>query len=332
MRAPRLVRLLLLLQSRGRLTAAQLAAELEVSERTVYRDLADLGGPGVPVVGERGAGGGYRLLDGYRTNLTGLKDDEAEALLLTGAAAPLAEVGLGVQLAAARLKLLAAVPASLREVAVRAEQRFHLDPTGWARATERDEGRLAAVADAVWRDRRLRLVHRLLNGPTTERTVDPLGLVHKTGTWYLVAVAGAAPRVYRVERIVAATPMDEPAARPPGFDLVAYWRQWEAAYAASLPVYRARVRLGPAAHRYRDAFGRFSPRSDEEEGVDGDGWVTQTLVFDDLRMAVSAMLALAPEVEVLAPEELRRELAATARRVVGWCVPVPEWELVKSGE
>jgi predicted DNA-binding transcriptional regulator YafY len=315
MRAPRLVRLLLLLQSRGRLTAAQLAAELEVSERTVYRDLADLGGAGVPVVGERGAGGGYHLLDGYRTNLTGLTPDEAEALLLTGAAAPLAAVGLGAHLAAARLKLLAAVPTPLREIAVRAEQRFHLDPSGWAHAMAADEGRLAEVAAAVWHDRRLRIVHRASDGRVSERTLDPLGLVHKTGNWYLVAARAGEPRVYRVDRIHSARPLAEPAARPAGFDLAAFWARWEAAYAATLPVYRVRAKLGPLARRYRDALGALSPRAVVEDAPDGDGWAYQELVFDDLRTAVAALLALSPEVEVLAPVALRAELAAIAGRV-----------------
>ena len=319
MRAPRLVRLLLLLQARGRMTAAQLAAELEVSERTVYRDLADLGGAGVPIVGERGAGGGYTLLGGYRTNLTGLTPDEAEALLLTGAAAPLAAVGLGTHLAAARLKLLAAVPAPLREVAVRAEQRFHLDPSGWAHAAEPDEGRLAEVADAVWHDRRLRVVHRRSDGRVSERTLDPLGLVHKTGAWYLGAARDGEPRVYRVDRIRAVRKTGAPAERPAGFDLAAFWKRWEAAYAAELPVYRVRVRLGPLARRYRDALGALSPRAAVEEGTDGDGWVRQELVFDDLRVAVAALLALSPEVEVLGPDELRVDLAVVARRVAERC-------------
>src|SRR5512132_3990075 len=141
-RASRLVALLLKLQAHGRLTAAQLAAQLEVSERTVYRDLAELGAAGVPVYGERGEGGGYQLVEGYRTNLTGLTSDEASALLLTGASAPVAQLGLGSLLATTRLKLLAAVPAALREVAMRAEERFLLDPSGWAHARQRDQRHL----------------------------------------------------------------------------------------------------------------------------------------------------------------------------------------------
>lgn len=320
MRAARLVRILLLLQSRGRLTAAHLAAELEVSERTVYRDLADLGAAGVPVVGERGAGGGYVLLDGYRTNLTGLTPEEAEALLLTGAPAPAAAIGLGARLASARLKLLAAVPAALQETAVRAEQRFFLDPTGWAHAVSAAPGPLVEIADAVWRDRRLRIVHRRRNGRISEREVDPLGLVHKTGTWYLVA--GTA-RVYRVERILAAAETGSTADRPAGFDLAGFWATWEADYATGLPVFRVEVRLGPRASAFRDSLGNFAPRSATLLVDEHDGWQRQELVFDDPWMATTALMALAPEVEVIAPDDLRERLGVVARALASRCEPLP---------
>ena len=312
MRSSRLVSLLLLLQARGRLTAAQLARELEVSERTVYRDLADLGAAGVPLYGERGEGGGYQLLDGYRTNLTGLTAEEAGALLLTGAGGAAAELGLGGVMAATRLKLLAAVPAGLRSAATRAEQRFHLDPGTWAHQAARDYGRLRAVASAVWRDRQLRLAYARGDGRTVERTLHPLGLVHKTGTWYLVAADDGAPRVYRVDRVRAARELAAEASRPAGFDLAAFWAVWEAEYAAALPAFRAQVRLGPTAQRYRDALGAIAPRAVEDAAADADGGVRQTLLFDDERVAAAALLALAPEVEVLGPPTLRERLVAVA--------------------
>jgi predicted DNA-binding transcriptional regulator YafY len=204
MRASRLVSLLLLLQARGRLTACELAEALEVSERTIYRDLFELGAAGVPVYGERGKGGGYRLLDGYRTNLTGLTAEEAGALLMSGAPGPAAELGLGSLLAATRLKLLAAVPTALRETATRAEGRFYLDPGGWAHDRARDDRHLKTVARAVWNDGRLEIGYRRPDGQAARRTLDPLGLVHKTGVWYLVAIHDGATRVYRVDRILAA--------------------------------------------------------------------------------------------------------------------------------
>jgi predicted DNA-binding transcriptional regulator YafY len=315
-RASRLLSILLLLQSRGRMTAGELAAELEVSPRTVYRDLDDLGAAGVPVYGERGKGGGYHLLDGYRTNLTGLTAEEAGALLLSGAPAPAAELGLGTLLASTRLKLLAAVPPGLRETATRAEQRFHLDPAGWAHDRARDDRHLHAIARAVWNDRRLQIRYQRPSGSGVPREIDPLGLVHKTGTWYLVAARDGQQRVYRVDRMQDVREMEEPARRPAGFDLVDFWEAWEGEYAASLPTFAARVRLGPAAMRHRDNLGPLAPRGITEHAATGDGWVVQTLLYDDRRVAVSALLALAPEIEVIAPDELRDELLAVARQVL----------------
>jgi predicted DNA-binding transcriptional regulator YafY len=316
MRASRLVSILLLLQARGRLTAAELAEELEVSERTMYRDLFELGAAGVPVYGERGKGGGYRLLDGYRTNLTGLTAEEAGALLMSGAPGPAAELGLGSLLAATRLKLLAAVPPALRETATRAEERFYLDPGGWAHDRARDDRHLRTVARAVWEDRRLEIGYRRPDGKTTRRTLDPLGLVHKTGVWYLVAIHDGVTRVYRVDRILAAQGLQSVSRRPDDFNLATFWGNWEAAYAASLPVFSARVRLGPLAQRHRDDLGALSPRGVAQDPPDSHGWVEQTLLFDDRRVAVAALLALAPEVEIIGPDDLRYDLVDIARQTI----------------
>jgi predicted DNA-binding transcriptional regulator YafY len=313
MRAARLIRIVLLLQTRGHATAEELARELEVSVRTIYRDLTALGAAGVPVYGERGDGGGYRLVGGYRTSLTGLTADETGALLLSGAAAPVVgELGIGGLLAATRLKLLAAVPPGMRGVATRAEQRFHLDPGGWAHARPRSDEHLRTVARAVWEDRVLGLRYRRGDGTVVRRTVHPLGLVHKTGTWYLVAAHRRASRVYRVDRIMRADVHDAPAWRPDDFDLPAFWADWERAYADTLPTFVTVVRLGPRAQRYRDALGALAPRAVDHEATDPDGWTRQTLVFDSHDVAVAALLALAPDVEVLDPRTLREGLAATA--------------------
>jgi predicted DNA-binding transcriptional regulator YafY len=317
MRASRLIRILLLLQTRGAATAGELAAELEVSVRTVYRDLADLGAAGVPVYGERGEGGGYRLVGGYRTSLTGLTSDETGALLLSGAAAPVAgELGIGGLLATTRLKLLAAVPPGMRGVATRAEERFHLDPGGWAHARPRSTEHLQTVARAVWEDRVLRLCY-LPGGRdnVVRRTVHPLGLVHKTGTWYLVASHRQATRVYRVDRVQGATQLDRPTQRPEGFDLPAFWSAWEQEYAEQLPRLAVDVRLGADAQRHRDALGALAPREVAGEREDGDGWIRQTLVFDSPGVARAALLALAPDIDVLAPAEVRADLGRVAHAV-----------------
>lgn len=319
MRASRLVSILLLLQGRGQMTAEALAAELEVSPRTIYRDLDDLSAAGIPLYGERGKGGGYRLLDGYRTNLTGLTTEEASTLLFSGMPEVASELGLGSLLAATRLKLLAAVPPGLRQAATRAEQRFHLDPGGWPHNLARDDRHLKPIAQAVWNDRRLQIAYRLPDGRTVQGLVDPIGLVHKTGSWYLVAIREGLSRVYRVDRVQSTRESEEQAERPPDFDLVAFWERWEADYAAILPTFSAHVRLGPLGQRHRDNLGPLSPRGVTDHGLQADGWVEQTLLFDDRRVAVSALLALAPDVEILAPAELREEMMAVAQAMIDRC-------------
>lgn len=316
MRASRLIRIILLLQARGSATAEALAAELDVSVRTIYRDLTDLGAAGVPVYGERGQGGGYRLVGGFRTSLTGLTTEETSTLLLSGAAAPVVgELGIGGLLAATRLKLLAAVPPGMRGVATRAEQRFHLDPAGWAHTRARPTDHLRTVARAVWEDRMLRLRYQRGDGTIVRRTLHTLGLVHKTGTWYLIAAHRGATRVYRIDRIQQATALDEPAQRPPDFELTDFWSQWQHDYAEGLPTFMARVRLGPAAQRYRESLGALAPRDVRDEIMEPDGWTAQTLTFDTSDVARAALLALAPDIEVLAPGTLRADVADVARRV-----------------
>src|SRR5215831_18193775 len=185
MRASRLVNVLLLLQTRSRMTAAELAEELEVSVRTIYRDVEALAEAGVPIYAERGPHGGVRLVDGYRTRLTGLTDSEAEALFLSGLPGPAAELGLGTVVAAARLKVLAALPPELRTRASRISQRFHLDAPGWFQTSE-SAPHLQTLSEAVWDNRTIEIDYPHEDGPVTRR-LDPLGLVLKAGIWYLVA-------------------------------------------------------------------------------------------------------------------------------------------------
>src|SRR5918992_3756366 len=214
MRASRLVALMLLLQTRGQLTAVELAERLEVSERTVQRDAQALAEAGVPVVSVRGPAGGYRLERGYRTKLTGLDGAEAEALFV----GPAAELGLGRELAAARLKLLASLPAELQERAGRAAQLFHVDMRGWFREEDRVPN-LPVIAGALWRGRRLDIRYREGQNVVARR-LDPLGLILKAGVWDLLAQRRGEERVYRVSRIVSARERAEPAPpRPPDFDL-----------------------------------------------------------------------------------------------------------------
>jgi predicted DNA-binding transcriptional regulator YafY len=296
MRASRLVSFLLVLQTRGQLTAADLAERLEVSERTVQRDAQALAAAGVPIVSMRGPAGGYRLERGYRTKLTGLDATEAEALFV----GPAAELGLGRELAGARLKILASLPDEVQERASRAAQLFHVDTRGWFREEDRAPT-LPVIAGALWRDRRLDMRYREGTNVVTRR-LDPLGLVLKAGVWYLLARRRGEERVYRVSRIVSARERAEPCTRPPEFDLAAAWAAHSEAFELSRPQVEVTLRVDRSQLRYL-----------REVLVVEDGErPTVVARFEGLGQAFHGLLAYGPEVEVLAPEELRARVARSA--------------------
>ena len=329
MRAGRLLSLVLLLQNRGRMTAEELAEELGVSVRTVYRDIESLSGAGIPVYGDAGHRGGYQLLDGYRTRLTGLHADEAESLFLAGLPGAAADLGLGEVLAAAQLKLTAALPAPLRDRSGRIRERFHLDALGWYREQDSPPG-LAELADAVWNQHRIRVrYHRWAAPQEVERELDPYGLVLKAGVWYLVAaVAGAeqAVRTYRVSQILRLEVVAETGfERPAGFDLAAFWRDYLEAYDARRLRLQASVRIAPAMlSSLPDRLDAALVRAVQASAgpPDAEGWVTATIPLESVELAVPTLLSLGADVEVLAPEELRRSVAETAAAVLARYRPV----------
>lgn len=281
------------------MTAAQLAEELQVSVRTVYRDVEALGAAGVPLYGDAGHAGGYRLLDGYRTRLTGLTADEAEALFLAGAPGPAAELGLGSVLAAAQLKVRAALPPELRAHADRISGRFHLDAPGWY-ADDAETPYLPAVADAVWNSRVLHVLYRRWAEPTdVERRLEPYGLVLKAGRWYVVA--GPGPRTFRVDQILELASRGEEFARPDGFDLAAYWAGYQRAFHERLYRGEALVRLAPGVRLPRAVDGR----------VDDDGWTLARVPIESVAHAQAEFLRLGADIEVLKPPELRERIART---------------------
>ena len=298
MRATRLVSLLLLLQTRGLLTAAELAERLEVSVRTVHRDVESLAAAGVPVEAVRGPAGGYRLAGGYRTRLTGLTADEAEALFAAGMPGPAAELGLGGELATARLKVLAALPAELQERATAASRLFHLDTRGWFRAGDRVP-HLPAIAEAVWHRRRVRLRYR--EGPrTVQRTIDPLGLVLKGGAWYLVARRSVGMRVYRVSRVAGVRALEQRCEPPAGFELVEFWDEWSRAFEQGRPRVEVIVRISADVRRHLG----------DDQRVEADGRVV--VGFESLDVAYRELLRFGADAEVLEPRELRERIAQTA--------------------
>ncbi|QNS06644.1 helix-turn-helix transcriptional regulator [Streptomyces xanthii] len=329
MRAARLIKMVLLLQSRPAMTAAELARELEVSERTVTRDAQALSEAGVPVYADRGRAGGYRLIGGYRTRLTGLARGEAEALFLSGVPGALRDMGLEDAASAARLKVSAALLPSLRDASRTAAQRFHLDAPNWFHEPRTPE-LLPAVAEAVWGDRVLRVAYRRGSadcGPAlVERELEPYGLVLKAGVWYLAARvrggSGGGFRVYRLDRIDAVEPVEagsgggESFVRDEEFDLPAFWAERAEQFARALLRAEVVVRLTEAGVRRlpqvtdgaaaREAVAAAGP-------ADGAGLVTVTLAVESEEVAFTQLLALGPDAEVVAPAGLRERLGQAAR-------------------
>lgn len=310
MRASRLLSIQMLLQTRGRMSARALAEALEVSIRTLHRDIDELSAAGVPVYAERGRAGGFQLLPGWKTSLTGLTASEAQAVFLSGLAGPAAELGLADDVERAQLKLLAALPAPWRDEAQRTSSRLHLDPIDWYRETE-PLPQLQRVAAAVWEERQLAIRYESWR-QTARRTVHPLGLVLKAGAWYLVAAIDQQPRTYRVSNILEAELLDAPARRPPRFDLAACWResvqrfeselyQGQAQVLATARGLKALAQLGSAVAQAV----RAAPATRRE-----DGRTRLSIPTESAEHAVGQLLRLAPEVELVAPPSLRRLMQA----------------------
>jgi len=289
-------------------TAERLAEQLEVSVRTVYRDVAALQAAGVPLWTESGPGGGIRLLDGWQSKLSGMTGVETSALMLLGVPGLAADLGLGEQTAAAEAKLLGAMPLPLRAGAELWRSRLHVDAPGWfGRAANAPH--LATVARAVLDGRRVRIGYRR-GGREVTRTLDPLGLVAKAGIWYLVAAHRGAALSFRVSRVEAAVVLDGDARRPDDFDLAAWWARSAAEFDRSLLRYPCRVRLAPAAWRSLPAVigpeaARVTPGP-----ADADGWVEAGLLLESEEVAVHQLTALGAGVEVLEPASLRAGLRA----------------------
>lgn len=316
MRADRLLSILLLLQSRRRITARELAQRLEVSERTILRDMDSLSGSGIPVVAGRGKGGGWSLLDDYQTKLTGLSPAEIQSLFLGRPARLMADLGLKRESEAALLKLEASLPARVREHAELARQRILIDPRGWRDASESIPC-LPVLLDAIWRGKQVRFRYARELAEPAERTGDPLGLVAKGSTWYLVADVSGETKTYRVSRMREATTLDQPAILPPDFDLAAYWERSAAEFRDKLPRYYAIFLANPSVMRWV----RYRGWRLEEEMPEGDR-VRMRLRFDIEEEAVQFALSFGGNVEVIEPHALREKVLAGARAILGVGLPV----------
>ncbi|MEV3959619.1 YafY family protein [Nocardia sp. NPDC050193] len=313
-RASRLLSIVLLLQTRGRMTAKQLARELEVSVRTVYRDMESLSAAGIPLYGEAGYDGGYRLLDGYQTRLTGMTADEAGALWLSGLPGPAADLGLGAALATAQRKLLAALPEPFRASTGRIAQRVRLDTAGWYTLPE-DLPHLPAVVEAVWNQRRLHIGYRRWAEPRqVRRTLDPYGLVLKSGRWYLVAAAGKSIRTYRVSQIHPVRTLDDTFERPIDFDLDQYWQDY-------LELFDTRRRQGTATVRMSPSvLDRLDHLLDPDlvravydtARIEPDGWSIVEIPLETIEHTAGLLLRLGTDAEVLGPLTLRQYMGEVA--------------------
>ena len=315
MRASRLLSILMALQAQGMRTATSLAEELEVSVRTIYRDVDALSASGVPIYAERGAGGGFRLLDGYRTRLTGMTLPEAQALLFTGLPGPATQLGLADAHFASRLKLLASLPAPLREEAVRIGARFHLDATSWnPEAASLDL--LPELARAVWEQQAAVIDYQSWTKASARR-VEPLGLVLKAGTWYLIARTTGKPLTYRLSAIRSVVVAEASFQRDPSFDLAAHWREASEAFTARLEKDWARLRVrrrcvGRLRHISASVARRLNILGPAAAST---AWLDVRIPIESIAHATAELLKFGPDLEVIEPAELRAALRRATREM-----------------
>ena len=315
MRASRLLSLLMLLQSRGRVSATALAEALEVSVRTIHRDVDELSAAGVPIWADRGRLGGFQLQPGWRTRVDGLTAPEAQAMFLGGLPGPAAELGLGEAMASAQLKLLAALPDGWREDARRVSARFHLDPIDWYRGPSATD-HLPAIAHAVWSERRVAMRYESWKGEVARR-VDPLGLVLKAGVWYLAAQVASGVRTYRLSNILELQPTDEAFERPPAFDLAAWWQASTKRFEKELAVDTAQLRVTATGLKaLRDLGASVAQAAEASADVpDEQGWRRVKIPIESIEHAAAQVLRLGAQAEVLRPAALRRAVLERASAI-----------------
>ena len=318
MRADRLLSIMMLLQSRGKMTAKALSEELEVSERTIYRDMTALSTAGVPVYCERGPGGGCSLVESYRTDLTGLSSDEIRALFMLSIPAPLVELGVGQELKTALLKLTAALPDRGRLEERKTRQRIHLDSKWWNQPNEPPRA-LYVIQQALWQDRKLSISYRTLKEKLVQRIVMPLGLVAKANVWHLVWRDESRIDALKVSDMESAEMTSEGFVRPPGFDLAAFWKKWCIEYETIRPVYPIRVRISPQlAPYFPRRYGKeLASIVDRSLAQDPYGWIDLELTFEHFFEARDHALSWGGGAEVIAPTALRESVLDFARQILG---------------
>ena len=312
MRADRLLSIVLLLQAHQQMTSRDLASRLEVSERTIHRDMDALSGAGIPVVAARGSGGGWSLLGEYRTDLTGLTETEIQSLFVTKPAKLLADLRLEKAADGALLKLLACLPATFRQGVDRARQRIHVDVSGWSRREEAVPF-LPILQEALWLERYVQITYeRGEHGEQVQRVIAPFGLVAKGSVWYLVGAVDGHVRSYRVSRIAQAEILNERTVVPEDFDLAQYWEQSSSAFKATVPNFVATFWVSPEIWQRLWFAGRFA-RVTETEEVDSRGWRKAVIGFDVEEMACEYAVSFGPYLEVIEPASLREKVITMAQ-------------------
>lgn len=314
MRADRLMNIMILLQSRGKMTAKQLAHELEVSDRTILRDMDALSNAGIPIVADRGKEGGWSLLDNFRSKLSGLNIDDIKSLFLFPSGKLLEDLGLNIQALDTRQKLLAAIPGTFRDEAQAMWERIHIDSSTWRQSKEKVHA-LKTVQQAVWESKKLKIYYEQADGEQKERLIEPLGLVAKGNRWYLVALRNGELRNYRVSRIHTAKVENETFRRPFDFNLADYWEQSKKEFIQNLPQYDVQVELHPAIIKRINFTGKFV-QFIKTENPNGDKWIPATLRFNDKQEAIEFILGFSNKIKVISPKDLPNEVVSSAISVI----------------
>ncbi|MET3728163.1 putative DNA-binding transcriptional regulator YafY [Fictibacillus halophilus] len=302
MRADRLISILLLLQNHGKMTTKALAQELEVTERTIHRDMEALSVAGIPVLAERGKHGGWRLVDQYRTRLTGLKDSELKTLFLSPSFQLLSDLGITKDWKEARQKLLAALPNTLQSQADHLWNRIHIDTDPWKQSSQEITA-LSLLQQALWEERKIRITYEKANKETSERIVEPLGLVAKGRTWYLIAVANKDIKNFRVSRIKYVELTNDLFARPTNFQLADYWTESKQNFVQSLPVFEVDVEASPAIIQRLSFSGRFA-QVVSKGSPNENGWFPVKLTFDTKQEAASYIIGFGDQMKIISPSSL----------------------------
>ncbi len=316
MRADRLLSILLLLQNRGKMTTKELAKELEVTERTIHRDMEALSATGIPIIAVRGKSGGWKLLDQYRTNLTGLKYDEIISLLISPSIQLLSDLDLSKEWYDARQKMIAALPNSFRKESLDVWNRIHIDTSAWKQPSEKIDS-FKILQEAIWQEKVLQIKYERADGKEIFRTVDPLGLVAKGSTWYLIASSDEKIRNYRASRLLTVEMTDKSFTRPDDFHLEKYWVESTQNFINTLPEYKAEVEVSPSIVHRMKFTGRFV-QIENIEPPTADGWIPVSLRCDTEQEAIAYILGFGDQIRVIFPTSLQQEIYQMARKIVAF--------------